>query len=148
MAEGVRCFEMMVCKYGFVPKVEHYGCMVNLLGRAGLLEEAHKLIESLPIKTDVTAWRALLSACRVYGHVALRESVQKVLVELKDGHTANSMLLSGIYAIAGRLPDHITRVQEVEDENKTGEVKFRPVRIEDNLIKEAGPSSIEMDSYV
>ncbi|RXH69902.1 hypothetical protein DVH24_007158 [Malus domestica] len=67
VAEGVRCFEMMVCNCGFVPKVEHYGCMVDLLGRAGLLEEAHKLIESLPIKTDVTACRALLSACRVYG---------------------------------------------------------------------------------
>ncbi|KAM0983925.1 hypothetical protein ACFX2I_011331 [Malus domestica] len=146
VAEGVRCFEMMVCKYGFVPKVEHYGCMVDLLGRAGLLEEAHKLIESLPVKTDVTAWRALLSACRVYGYVALGESVQKVLLELNDDHPTNSMLLSGTYAIAGRLPDHITRRQEIEDENMAGEVKFRPVRIEDNLIKEAGLSSIEMDS--
>ncbi|RXH69903.1 hypothetical protein DVH24_007159 [Malus domestica] len=58
------------------------------------------------------------------------------------------MLLSGTYAIAGRLLDHITRMQEMEDENKTGEVKFRPVRIEDNLIKEAGLSSIETDIYL
>ncbi|PRQ40809.1 putative pentatricopeptide [Rosa chinensis] len=134
--EGVSCFEMMVCKYGFVPKVEHYGCMIDLLGRAGLLEEAHNLIESLPIKSDVTAWRALLSACRVYGYVALGEVVQRVLAELNDDHPTNAMLLSGTYAIAGRLHDNTNMQKTVEGEM---------VR-EENPVKEAGLSTIELDS--
>ncbi|CAB4264594.1 unnamed protein product [Prunus armeniaca] len=145
VTEGVRCFEIMVCQYGFVPKVEHYGCMVDLLGRSGLLEEAHTLIESLPIKSDVTAWRALLSACRVYGYVSLGETVKRVLIQLNDDHPTNSMLLSSTYAIAGRLPDQ-TRTQEREDEKMVRGEKFRQVRKEENLIKEAGRSTIEMDS--
>ncbi|KAK9935170.1 hypothetical protein M0R45_022282 [Rubus argutus] len=134
--EGIGCFEMMVCKYGFVPMDEHYGCLIDLLGRAGLLEEAHTLIESLPIKSDVTAWRSLLSACRVYGYVALGEFIQGVLVKLKDDHPTNAMLLSGTYAIAGRLHDN-TSIQEMMDEEMVRE---------EHPIKEAGLSTIELDS--
>lgn len=127
---------MMVCEYGFAPMDEHYGCLINLLGRAGLLEEAHTLIESLPIKSDVTAWRSLLSAFRVYGYVALGEFIQGVLVKLKDDHPTNAMLLSGTYAIAGRLHDD-TSMQEMMDEEMVRE---------EHPIKEAGLSKIELDS--
>ncbi|KAJ1414226.1 Tetratricopeptide-like helical domain superfamily [Sesbania bispinosa] len=58
--EGMDIFKRMVQEYGFSPRVEHYGCLVDLLGRAGMLHEAHKLIKSLPIKGDATAWRTLL----------------------------------------------------------------------------------------
>ncbi|KAL6190044.1 hypothetical protein ACLB2K_036445 [Fragaria x ananassa] len=136
LREGVWCFENMVRKYGFVPKVGHYGCMIDLLGRAGLLEEARRLIESLPIKSDVSAWRALLSACRVYGYVALGEVVQRVLAELNDDHPTNAMLLSGTYAIAGRLHDSSNMKDTVEEQMMRKE----------NPVKEAGLSTIELDS--
>lgn len=109
---------------------------IDLLGRAGLLEEAHTLIESLTIKSDVTAWRSLLSACRVYGYVALGEFIQGVLVKLKDDHPTNAMLLSGTYAIAGRLHDD-TSMQEMMDEEMVRE---------EHPIKEAGLNKIELDS--
>lgn len=139
VTEGMRCFEIMVCKYDFSPNIEHYGCIIDLLGRAGLLEDAHKFIKSLPIKSDATAWRALLSACRIFGYVSLSAIVQKELLELKDEHPTNSILISSTYAIAGRVPDHI-RVQEKE------ELKIRSVGMEEKTTKEAGRSAIEMDS--
>lgn len=69
-----------------------------------------------------------------------------MLINLNDDHPTNSMLLSSAYAIAGRLPDHTRRTQEREDEKIVRGEKFRPVGKEENLIKEAGRSTIEMDS--
>ncbi len=146
VTEGTRCFERMVSEYGLSPKVEHYGCLIDLLGRAGLLEEAHKLIKSLPIKGDATAWRSLLAACRVYGNVKLGECVMRVLANIYDEHPTDSILLSSTYAIAGRLPEE-RRMQEMEEENIMKEVKCKSVGTEEEKeIKEAGCSIIEMDS--
>ncbi|KAJ9709260.1 hypothetical protein PVL29_000964 [Vitis rotundifolia] len=131
VVEGISFLEKMVREYGFPPKVEHYGCMIDLLGRAGLLEEAHNLIKSLPVEGDATGWRALLAACRVYGNVDLGERVKRVLLEIFDEHPTDSILLSSTYAIAGRLPDY-TRMQEIKEEK---------------MMKEAGCSAIEMDSH-
>ncbi|GAV71332.1 PPR domain-containing protein/PPR_2 domain-containing protein, partial [Cephalotus follicularis] len=105
VTEGMECFERMVGKYGYLPKFEHYGCLIDLLGRAGMLEEAHYLIRSLPTKGDAIEWRALLAACRVYGNVELAECVKRVLVQIDNEHPTDSILISSTYAAAGRLPD-------------------------------------------
>jgi pentatricopeptide repeat protein len=147
VTEGMRCFERMVCEYGLSPKVEHYGCMIDLLGRAGLLEEAHKLIKSLPIRGDATAWRSLLAACRVYGNVKLGECVKRVLVNIYHEHPTDSILLSSTYAIAGRLPEE-RRMQEMKEGKIMKEVKCKSVGTEEERVtKEAGCSIIEMDSH-
>ena len=57
VVEGTEMFKHMVQEYRFSPQVKHYGCLIDLLGRAGMLLEAHKLIDSLPIKGDKTAWQ-------------------------------------------------------------------------------------------
>jgi pentatricopeptide repeat protein len=147
VAEGMRCFEGMVCEYGLSPKVEHYGCLIDLLGRAGLLEEAHKLINSLPIRGDATAWRSLLAACRVYGNVKLGECVKRVLVQIYNEHPTDSILLSSTYAIAGRLPEE-RRMQEMKEEKIMKGVKWKSVGAEEEKVtKEAGCSIIEMDPH-
>ncbi|CAN0925959.1 Pentatricopeptide repeat-containing protein At1g26900, mitochondrial [Linum grandiflorum] len=69
----------------------------------GLLKEARGLIESLPVKSDATAWRALLATCRVHGDVELGEMVKRVLVEMGEEHPTDSMLVASTYAVAGRL---------------------------------------------
>ncbi|XP_021890579.1 pentatricopeptide repeat-containing protein At1g26900, mitochondrial [Carica papaya] len=132
VVEGMRCFERMVQEYGFMPKVEHYGCVIDLLGRAGLLKEAYNLITKLPIKDDSTAWRSLLAACRVYGDVSLGERVKSVLDKLDDALPADLMLLFGTYAIAGRLADQ----RRLEEEKDTANRSLGK--------KEAGCSTIEM----
>ncbi|CAE5958447.1 unnamed protein product [Arabidopsis arenosa] len=113
---GVRCFKRMVEAYSFTPKVEHYGCVVDLLGRAGQLEEAYELIRNLPITSDSTAWRALLAACRVYGNADLGESVMMRLAEMDEIHPADAILLAGTHAVAGNpqksLDDELNKARK------------------------------------
>ncbi|CAF2319331.1 unnamed protein product [Brassica napus] len=99
--EGIICFKRMIEVYRFIPEVEHYGCVVDLLGRAGQLEEAYELMQNLPITSDSTAWRALLAACRVYGNTDLGERVRIKLVEMGERNFADAILLAGAHAVAG-----------------------------------------------
>lgn len=144
--EAMNCFERMVQVYGFSPQVEHYGCMIDLLGRAGLLEEAHDLIKRLPSRGDATGWRALLAACRVYGNVELAECAKRVLVEIDDKHPTDSILLSSTYAIAGRLPDH-RRWKELMQQNINTNTGKRSIGKKGRMVKEVGCSTIEMDNH-
>ncbi|KAL1533142.1 pentatricopeptide repeat-containing protein, mitochondrial [Salvia divinorum] len=105
MREGLSCFRKMVKAYQLMPKIEHYGCMIDLLGRAGLLEEAYELIKGLPVERDATAWRALLRACRVYGNVKLAERVKEELRGISENHAADSLSLAGAYVAAGMVAD-------------------------------------------
>ncbi|XP_051148777.1 pentatricopeptide repeat-containing protein At1g26900, mitochondrial [Andrographis paniculata] len=104
VTEGVMCLKRMVEVYRLVPKIEHYGCLVDLLGRAGLLEEAYEVIKGLPVEKDTTAWRALLGACRTYGCIELAECVKLELEEILGEHPADSLVLSGTYAALGMPP--------------------------------------------
>nr|XP_004305327.2 PREDICTED: pentatricopeptide repeat-containing protein At1g08070-like [Fragaria vesca subsp. vesca]XP_011466751.1 PREDICTED: pentatricopeptide repeat-containing protein At1g08070-like [Fragaria vesca subsp. vesca]XP_011466752.1 PREDICTED: pentatricopeptide repeat-containing protein At1g08070-like [Fragaria vesca subsp. vesca] len=99
--EGRKHFESMIKDYSLVPGVEHYACMVDLLGRAGCLLEAYKFIERMPVEPDVGIWGALLSACRIYGNVELAELVAAHLSELDPPY----VLMLNIYAEAGRWED-------------------------------------------
>ncbi|KAL4018844.1 hypothetical protein IC575_022470 [Cucumis melo] len=145
VAEGLKCFKRMVYEYEITPKIEHYGCIIDLLGRAGLLEEAHNLLKSLPSKGDITGWRTLLASCRVYGDVELGETVKRMLVDLNDEHPADSMLLSSTYAIAGRLSDY-TQYQQSKEGNKVKEANGSSRMQIEKAKKEAGCSVIEMES--
>ncbi|KAG6390777.1 hypothetical protein SASPL_148522 [Salvia splendens] len=111
MREGLSCFRKMVNVYQLKPKIEHYGCMIDLLGRAGLLEEAYELIKGLPVKRDATAWRALLGACRVYGNVKLAEGVKEELEGIRENHAADSLSLAGAYVAAGMVADQRYEVE-------------------------------------
>ncbi|KAF6139774.1 hypothetical protein GIB67_024051 [Kingdonia uniflora] len=92
----------MVEESGIEPNVKHYGCMVDLLGRAGLLKEAEELIESMPIKPDAAVWGALLGACEKHRAMEMGERVGKKLVELQPDHDGFHVLLSNIYASKGK----------------------------------------------
>ncbi|KAK4284026.1 hypothetical protein QN277_000914 [Acacia crassicarpa] len=141
--EGVSIFERMVKEYGILPQVEHYGCVIDLLGRAGMLEEAHKLIKSLPIKSDATAWRTLLAACRVYGNIKLGECVKGMLRKMYEEHPADSLLISSTYAVVGRLSD-VTRTEEKNGADIIRE-KYGTVEMKrEKMVKEAGLSTIEL----
>eukprot|EP01018_Ginkgo_biloba_P036026 Gb_36260 [translate_table: standard] len=85
--------------------LEHYTCMVDLLGRAGRLEEAHAFICRMPLIPDAGEWGALLGACRIHCNVALGELVAEHLFELEPENAGSSVLLSNIYAVAGRWDD-------------------------------------------
>ncbi|KAL8111963.1 hypothetical protein AgCh_019606 [Apium graveolens] len=137
VAEGTSFFKMMIQDYGLKLKVEHYGCMIDLFGRAGLLEEAHKLIKSLPIKSDATAWRALLAACRVYGNVDLGKSVKKALKDNYGEHPADAIILSSTYAVAGSR-------QCLQTTQVLGGKILHSYEYGSRRVKEAGCSAIEL----
>ncbi|KAM4107026.1 hypothetical protein ACJW30_04G109000 [Castanea mollissima] len=99
--EGMMFFDRMSKEFGIVPNIHHYGCMVDLLGRAGLLEQAYRLIMSMGVKPDSTMWRTLLGACRIHGHVTLGEQVIEHLIELKAQEAGDYALLLNIYSSAG-----------------------------------------------
>ncbi|CAL5329053.1 unnamed protein product [Camellia sinensis] len=103
--KGFYYFEAMTRCYGLTPWLEHYGCMVDLLGRANLLVEAVKFIKSLPIRSDVVIWRSLLFACRSHGNVELAEFAANKIEELEPRKCGARVLLSNVYASASRWSD-------------------------------------------
>ncbi|XP_065878666.1 pentatricopeptide repeat-containing protein At5g59600-like [Euphorbia lathyris] len=98
---GKSLFLLMQEKYKIVPRLEHYACMVDLLGRAGNLSEAYDIIKTMPMKPDRFAWGALLGACRIHGDIELAEIAARNLAELEPGNAGNNMLLSNLYAHTG-----------------------------------------------
>lgn len=98
---GQSLFLLMQQKYKIVPRLEHYACMVDLLGRAGKLAEAYNMIKMMPVKPDLFVWGALLGACRNHGDIDLAEIASRNLAELEPRNAGNNMLLSSLYADAG-----------------------------------------------
>ncbi|KAH6815225.1 hypothetical protein C2S51_020045 [Perilla frutescens var. frutescens] len=103
--EGLRLLYVMCNVYNIEPKTEHYGCIVDLLTRARLVEEANDRVQRMPItgstSEEAIAWRALLSGCCSHGHVHLAEAAAEKLVVL-ERHSGAYVLLSNAYAAAGR----------------------------------------------
>ncbi|CAK9883073.1 unnamed protein product [Sphagnum jensenii] len=100
--EGVHFFESTSLVYSVCAAVEHYACMVDLLGRAGCLDEAESLITTMPCEPSGSVWNALLGACRIYGNVEMGERIAKRVLESDPGNAAGYVLLSNIYAAAGK----------------------------------------------
>ncbi|KDP22092.1 hypothetical protein JCGZ_25923 [Jatropha curcas] len=99
--EGLQLFNSMVQDFKMTPTLSHYGCVVDLLGRGGSLNEAREFINSMPIEPDASVWRALLSACRVHSNTEIAAEIFENLVELEPTNAGNYILLSNIYAAAG-----------------------------------------------
>ncbi|XP_021772489.1 pentatricopeptide repeat-containing protein At1g34160 [Chenopodium quinoa] len=109
--EGHRLFNSMEEK-GIVHNVKHYGTVVDLLGRAGRLNEAYEIIKSMPISPDIVLWQTLLGACNTYGNVELAEIASQKLVEMGSDSCGDYVLLSNVYASYKRW-NEVGRVREV-----------------------------------
>ncbi|OVA09771.1 Pentatricopeptide repeat [Macleaya cordata] len=102
---GLNWFQAMSCDFGVVPRMEHYGCVVDLLGRAGLLEEAEEFIRRMPFEPDATVLGALLGGCKIHGAIELAEDVGRMLLKLQPQHCGRYVVLSNIFAQAGKWAD-------------------------------------------
>jgi pentatricopeptide repeat protein len=92
--EGMWCYASMVTEYMISAKSEHYTCMVDLLGRAGHLQEAANMVMAMPCEPHVAAWIALLGACRIHGDVEMAERIAKQVLEMEPDNAAGYVLLS------------------------------------------------------
>ncbi|RZC47321.1 hypothetical protein C5167_040260 [Papaver somniferum] len=97
----------MVKKYGLSPKIEHYSCMVDLLGRAGYPNEAFELIQNMEISPDSLIWSSLLSSCRIHRNIELADNIAEVILSIQNPNSGSCILLSNIYASVGRWKDVI-----------------------------------------
>ncbi|XP_052191059.1 pentatricopeptide repeat-containing protein At2g33680 isoform X1 [Diospyros lotus] len=113
-------FRMMYNEFGILPRVEHYACMVDILSRAGRLDEAKELIESTPTGHGQCLWRILLSACRNYRNYDLGAYAGEKLMELGSLESSAYVLLCSIYTALGRRDDveRIRRMMNLRGVNK------------------------------
>ncbi|CAM6127608.1 unnamed protein product [Calypogeia fissa] len=100
--DGRKLFSAMTHDYCIEPTVKHCNCMVDLLGRAGHLEEAKLFIRDMPVAPNGVTWKAFLGACRTYANVELGELSAEELFKLEPNESAPYVLLSNIYAAAGK----------------------------------------------
>lgn len=98
--EGKSLFESMERIHNLKPTIEHYGCMVDLFGRAGLLKEAKKLIDTMPVRPNSVIWGALLKACRIHGNLDLGKQIGKILIENDPEHGGRYIHLACVYSMA------------------------------------------------
>ncbi|KAK3036740.1 hypothetical protein RJ639_029705 [Escallonia herrerae] len=119
--KGHEFFASMLSNHDLKPKLEHYGCMVDLLGRSGCVEEAYNLIRTIPLKPNAALWGSLLSSCRTHGDLELAELAIKELISLEPWNSGNYVLLSNIYS----------------EREKWDEVEDVRVLMRDNNVKKA-----------
>lgn len=108
--EGQTVFDSMNRNYGLEPSVEHYACMVDLLGRAGRIREALRLIQDMPMVAAASVWGALLSACAIHHNIEVAEISAHKLFELEPRNSSNYIALCGIYETVGML-DNVAKVR-------------------------------------
>lgn len=133
LEEGRKYFDSMEMKHGLEPKLNHYACMVDILARAGKLNEAQRLIEKMPMEPDSSILGSLLGACKIYSDLDLGERIADKIFELDAAHAGYYVLLSNIYAAKLRWKD-VERV--------------RKLMLGRKVIKEQGFSLIEFGNKV
>ncbi|KAL8240033.1 hypothetical protein R6Q59_013388 [Mikania micrantha] len=102
---GTHYFQTMNHDYGITTNSKHYTCMIDLLGRAGRLDEAQKLMKNMPFEPDAATWGALLGASRIYGNTELGEKAAEMVFQMEPNNAGMYVLLSNLYAASGRWGD-------------------------------------------
>ncbi|KAI4321349.1 hypothetical protein MLD38_034743 [Melastoma candidum] len=101
--EGRGYFQDLRMKFGIEPRMEHYACMVDLLGRSGRVEEAEALVRAMPMAPNEVVLGSLLGSCRAHGKLPLAEKIQRQLVNFDPGNTGYNVLISNMYTSEGKM---------------------------------------------
>ncbi|RRT51029.1 hypothetical protein B296_00049290 [Ensete ventricosum] len=131
--EGRDLFNSMLKAYGITPQLDHFACMVDILGRAGNLQEAEDLVNQMEVEPDFVVWSALLGACRKHKEARIAEKAAQRLVELKPKNSIGYVMMSNIHYDRGNLED----ASFIRKDMKECGVK-----------KEPGLSWIEIDNHI
>ncbi|KAF8377228.1 hypothetical protein HHK36_030602 [Tetracentron sinense] len=130
---GLHHFDSMMAEFGIKPGMEHYACVVALLGRAGKLCEAKEFIERMPIEPAAIVWRSLLSACRISSNIEIGIYAAEMAISNDPRDSGSYVLLSNIFASRGMWTD-VEKVRKKMDHN--------------GVVKEPGHSWIEVNTKV
>jgi hypothetical protein len=96
--KGEMYFQAMTREYGITPIIDHYACMIDLLGRSGLLDKASGMIEELPICPNLVVWHTILCACKSWGNVQYGKEAFNHVMHLDRSDGSAYVFLSHIYA--------------------------------------------------
>ncbi|CAN1850880.1 Pentatricopeptide repeat-containing protein At2g41080 [Linum perenne] len=96
--QGMNFFHQMETRFGLKPGVQHYTCMVDLLGRSGRLEEAESMIRSMPVNPDAAIWKTLLSACKLHKNSHTAQRIAEQILQLEPNDAASYVLLANAHA--------------------------------------------------
>ncbi|XP_021274214.1 pentatricopeptide repeat-containing protein At3g49710 [Herrania umbratica] len=108
LEDGQKFFNIMKEKFGIEPEVEHYSCVIDLLGRAGKLREAERLIETMPFSPGSIGWAALLSASKMHGNIELASKAANQLLQLEPSNAVPYVMLANMYASSGKWEEVAT----------------------------------------
>ncbi|CAM8929165.1 unnamed protein product [Rhodiola kirilowii] len=131
--QGSTYFSKMTQVYSIEPLIEHYGCMVDLYCRSGQLEKAFNFVTNMPIPSTDIIWRIVLGACSIHGNVELAEHVKGRLSLIDPNNSGDIVLLSNIYAVAGKWRDAASVRRSMENQQ---------------MKKDPGWSMIEIDKVM
>ncbi|XP_052154552.1 pentatricopeptide repeat-containing protein At3g05340-like [Oryza glaberrima] len=131
--KGLEILNSMSSQYEVLPRMEHYACVVDMLGRAGLLDDAKSFIEDGPFTDSALLWQALMGACSFHGNSEVGKHAAEKLLLLDPSCTAAYVLLSNIYSSEGRWDDRAKVMKRMS---------------EMGLRKDTGKSWIELEKEV
>ena len=131
--KGWEYFDCMSWDYNIKPRMEHYACMVDLLRRAGCLNEAQDFIKDMPLKPSVDVWGSLLGACRVHWNADLAELAAEHIFELAPNNVGYYVLLSKLYATLGRRVDVAKVRVMINDRGLKKEPRCRWIDVGNNI---------------
>ncbi|XP_057778185.1 pentatricopeptide repeat-containing protein At3g05340 [Salvia miltiorrhiza] len=131
--KGMEFLQSMVKTYGMKPRMEHYACVVDMLGRAGLLKEAKSFIEGLRVKPDALVWQALLGACSIYGDVDVGKYAAEELAQAAPDSPVPFVSMANIYSSRGRWKERARTIKKMKEKG---------------VAKETGASWIEIEKKI
>ncbi|CAH8353112.1 unnamed protein product [Eruca vesicaria subsp. sativa] len=103
--EGLKLYSIMQSEHKIAPTKEHCSCVVDLLSRAGHLDEAEKFINEMDLEPDVVVWKTLLSACKTQGNIDLARKAAENILKIDPFNSTAHVLLCGIHASSGNWED-------------------------------------------
>nr|KYP75022.1 Pentatricopeptide repeat-containing protein At4g14850 family [Cajanus cajan] len=146
---GLQIFESMRGRYGIEPGAEHYACVVDLLGRSGLVDRAYEFIKRMPILPTIPVWGALLAACRMHGKTKLGKIAAEKLFELDPDDSGNHVVFSNMLASAGRWEEATIVRKEMRDIGIKKNVGYSWVAVKNRVhVFQAKDSSHEKNSEI
>ncbi|KAL8049960.1 hypothetical protein ABFX02_06G052700 [Erythranthe guttata] len=116
--EGRKHFDSMTNNYGIKPNIQHYTCMVDLLGHSNRLDEAYILVTKMNVAPDCGVWGALLNSCKIHKNVEMGEFAFERLMEMDRECSGSYVIMSNIYAQAGKW-EGVAKVRKSMRETKS-----------------------------
>ncbi|XP_073129214.1 pentatricopeptide repeat-containing protein At3g05340 [Henckelia pumila] len=131
--KGMEFLKSMETTYGMHPRPDHYACIIDMLGRAGLIKEAKNFIEMLPVKPDVLVWQALLGACSIYGDIDTGEYAADQLAEAAPDSPAPYISMANIYSSRERWKERAHTIKKMKERGIAKEMGISWIEIEKQI---------------